>query len=81
MLLLLLFLKLKQPETDGLVMNCFETYASLVRWIFKRPNGEEQRAYDQLLPLCYAGASKLIGTLTNKETSRETFTAAAHLFG
>ena len=60
-------------------MSSFESYACLVRWIFKRGNSE----VTQQLPLCCASASKLISIVVMKDyqVSDKTLTAAANLVG
>ena len=70
---------------DELLTTCFDTYANLIRWVFKRSDGkvsdQEAVATEKLLPLCYTSVSKLISFLEYIEASCETHTAGAHLVG
>ena len=73
-----------QSETNELARSCFETYASLIRWVFKgsdvKVSDQEALATGKLLQMCYSSVSKLLNTLKNNETSSDTLTAAtAHL--
>lgn len=66
--------------------SCFETYTSLIHSIFQRVSPQststERCATQKLLPLCLAGASKLIASvIETKDLPFETRTAAAALLG